>query len=626
MSGIYGFCVQNGDFKPEALLNKMKEAVPAQGQTVDAQWTSNKKNIVGLGVRHPTRVNAPGNYAEDPIAGVQCVFDGVIYPHNVSNGGDLIERDGAKYLLSHYLNSGPACVAQLNGSFNVVWWDARSQRLIIANDKIGHRLLFFGHANGAIAFASLVARVLGSGLIVPEIDLNGFADLINYGYILGERTLFQSIKTLPPAGILIYENSKVQIKRYWSVDEIETHGEYNNQRLDEVQEVFRMAVRRSFRTDLQVALDLTGGLDSRCILAAAANLNLPYLTHTGGQSDSTDVVLAQEASEVVDAPHYFEPIGPQKINRWLYPMVLHLGGMVSTVHSHPCQHFSMPMPFDAVVQGTGTSFIHGVWGVTNENCNIQNSAIVNRHLEKVMRSGTAKQIKVEDLWRAKYRELGINARNDHLYELMRQVKPEANLVDIVSYIHLYERCRKALNKAILIVRNVREAYFPLIDHELIAVLAAIPPSNRIGVNKRQIELDLIRRLCPQLLDIPWEKSLIRLSASSFEQWGIQKFRSLNRRLTRWAKFPDWTPKKVPAHYFKLWTRHEMKNTLLPLLSAPDAAFKNYLDHKLIDTLVSQHFSGKTSYRHLIATLTVLEICHRLWVDPDPEIMDRALAS
>jgi hypothetical protein len=128
------------------------------------------------------------------------------------------------------------------------------------------------------------------------------------------------------------------------------------------------------------------------------------------------------------------------------------------------------------------------------------------------------------------------------------------------------------------------------------------------------------------LDIPYEKTLIRPSATFAEEWIIRKLWGLNRRLTRWAKFPDWTPKKVPSHYFSVWIKQEMKNTLLGILGAPDAAFKNYLDGKQIDTLVSRHFSGEASCEHLIATLTVFEICHRLWVDRDPEIITRASTS
>ena len=284
------------------------------------------------------------------------------------------------------------------------------------------------------------------------------------------------------------------------------------------------------------------------------------------------------------------------------------------------------MPFDAVVQGTGTSFIRGFWGVTPENWNLKESSVIRRHLEKVMLFSTAKRIPVEDLWQAKYREFGITAKNDHINELMRQFKTGAKLIDIVSYIHLYERCRKYLNKAILIVRDIREAYFPLLDHELLTVLAAIPPNIRLGANGRRIELDLMRRLCPQLLDIPYEKTLIRPSATFAEEWFIGKWRGLNRRLTRWIKFPDWTPKKVPSHYFSVWIKQEMKDALLELLDAPDAAFRNYLDGKQVATLVHRHFSGEASYEHLIAALTVFEICHRLWVDPDPVTIARALTS
>jgi len=626
MSGIYGFCTDDGNAIPDRILDSMKDAIPAYDQTVDTQWVTKTDHCVGLGTRHPMRAKAPQAYAYDSVSGVRCIVDGVIYPEAAGPAHGLIEMNAAQYLLSRYLESGPSCVMQLNGSFNVAWWDERSERLVIANDRIGHRLFFFGHCGRSFAFASYLARVMGSGLIDPDIDLEGFADLLNYGYIFGERTLFENVKTLPPAGILIFENGKSNVERYWKADEIEPHGVYNEQRLDDVQDAFQTAIKRGFRTDVETALDLTGGLDSRTLLAGAASLDLPYITHTGGQPDSTDVVLAQNVSDAVDVQHCFEPIGPEKVSEWLIPMVLHLGGMVATLHGHPCQHFERPMPFDVAIQGSGTSFIRGFWRVTEDNSDVDDPETVRRHLQSVLQSSLASRISIETLWQDKHRDLAASVKNDRIPELLRQFKAGSRLVDAVTYIHLTEQCRKFLNKAILIIRNVREVYFPLLDHELLVTLAKIPPSVRLAKEGRRIELDLMRRLCPKLLDIPYEKTLIRPSATAAEEWVIHKLRGVNRRLTRWAKLPDWTPRKVPAHYFSRWIRHEMKDTLEGLLCTPDAAFRQYLDAEQVDELVRQHFSGEANNEQFLAGLVVFEICHRLWVDPDPDIISHAFAA
>jgi hypothetical protein len=46
---------------------------------------------------------------------------------------------------------------------------------------------------------------------------------------------------------------------------------------------------------------------------------------------------------------------------WLTPMVQYQNPMVSSLHSHPCQHFELDMHFDAAIQGIGISYIRGQW-------------------------------------------------------------------------------------------------------------------------------------------------------------------------------------------------------------------------------------------------------------------------
>lgn len=610
MSGIYGFASQKNISNPTVTLNRMLEAIQIHGPAIEHQWAA-KEGHAGLGAVHPARIGEPGHFAKDLSRGVFCVFDGIIYRDAGAPGENLVEPNGAALLLERYLESGTECLRKVSGSFNVAWWDEKTRRLVLANDKLGQRLLFFGYRNGVFTFASLLARIMATGLVSPEIDAEALVDLISYEHTIGERTLFEDVKILPPASVLTYEGGQVNINKYWHIDQIEPHGKYDKQRLDELEELFRIAVRRSIRPDITVAIDLTGGLDSRCILAAAANMQLPFVTHTGGQPDSTDVVLAQQAAAVVGAKHIFEPVGPERVAEWLVPMVRCQGGIISTLHSHPCQHFDMPLPFDASVQGIGINYMRGHW-VSAADLDIDTLPAIQSFLKGKMASNTAKRVDLEELWRPEFQRVGLQAPDAHLKSLLDQYGTLDRPVAVLDCISLHERCRKFLNKAILVVRAAREIYYPYFDHELIVALANIPMLERVT---NRIQIDLIERFFPKLLDVPGTKTLLRMSASPTRVWMTQKYWAVRRRMSRWFGLRNNVPVKVPNHYYSQWIRNEMRPTLVELLYNPNAAFRAYLRWETVETLLDQHFSGKDDWEHLVAALTVFEIAHRLWVDP-----------
>ncbi len=608
MSGIYGFAAQKDIADPVALLGRMLDAIPVPGPSIQHDWTS-RKGRVGLGAIHPARIGEPGHLAEDRSRGMVCVLDGVVYRDADAPGENLVEPDGAAFLLARYLESGAECLSQVSGSFNVAWWDDKAQRLVLANDKLGQRLMFFGCRNGVFAFASLLARVMATGLMSPQIDVEAWADLISYEHTVGERTLFTDVKILPPASVLTCTNGRVDVKRYWDIGQIEPHGRYDQRRLDEIEALFRRAVRRSIRPDISVAIDLTGGLDSRGILAAAASMQLPFVTHTGGQSDSTDVVLAQQAAAAVGAEHIFEPVGPERLAEWLVPMVRYQGGIISTLHSHPCQHFDMPLPFDAVVQGIGINYMRGHW-VSAADLEVDTLPAVKGFLKRKMLSHTAKHLDVGELWKPEFRRIGLQSPDEHLENLFNRYGTRDRPVAVLDCISLHERCRKFLNKAILIVRAVREVYYPYFDHELILALASIPMRDRV-TNK--IQVDMIERFFPSLLDIPSAKTLVPMSASPSRVWMTQRYWAVRRRVSKRFGLPENVPTKVPNLYYPRWTRNEMRPALVELLYNPDAAFRAYLRWEIVETLLDRHFSGKDNWEHLVAALAVFEIAHRLWV-------------
>jgi hypothetical protein len=163
----------------------------------------------------------------------------------------------------------------------------------------------------------------------------------------------------------------------------------------------------------------------------------------------------------------------------------------------------------------------------------------------------------------------------------------------------------------MIGRAGGDIYCPYLDHEWIEAIAAIPISERL---KNNIQIDLIERLYPKVLDVPYAKNLIPLSASPWRSWMIMCYREVLQRVERKVKFINPHPLKIPNHNYSQWTRVEMRTALTNLLYNPEAAFRNHLCWEQVEPLLNQHFSGYKNFESLIAALTVFEIAHNLWVD------------
>ena len=119
-------------------------------------------------------------------------------------------------MLKRYLEVGPECVKSISGSFAVAWYDEVEERLVLAVDKIGQRLLFYGHQNGNFIFASYLARIIAGKLISPEINIESLTDFMRISYILGEETLFKNIKSIPPGSILSFKKRDIKVQKYWT--------------------------------------------------------------------------------------------------------------------------------------------------------------------------------------------------------------------------------------------------------------------------------------------------------------------------------------------------------------------------------------------------------------------------
>ena len=152
MSGLYGFAAKKGMSDPGAMLARMHQAIQTRWPSIKHHWTA-QGGHAGLAAIHPARTGVPGHAAKNLSAGIHCVFDGVCYADADVPVRKTVKPNGAAVLLERYLESGTQCLPKISGSFNVAWWDEKARRLVLANDKLGHRLLFWSLGDDVLVFA-----------------------------------------------------------------------------------------------------------------------------------------------------------------------------------------------------------------------------------------------------------------------------------------------------------------------------------------------------------------------------------------------------------------------------------------------------------------------------------------
>jgi hypothetical protein len=157
---------------------------------------------------------------------------------------------------------------EADGTFCIVHYQSQTGALSLMADKLGIRPLYFWADDDVIVFASAL-RILEELPLVPkQMDLRAVTELVGLGAPLADRTPYAGISLLRAGEIVRITNETISRRRYWRWDEIATSSDSEALRLETVYDRFQMAVDRRIRNDRATTAYLSGGLDSRCVVAA----------------------------------------------------------------------------------------------------------------------------------------------------------------------------------------------------------------------------------------------------------------------------------------------------------------------------------------------------------------------
>ena len=242
---------------------------------------------------------------------IWVVFNGEIYNFRELKGE--LEAKGHRFrsqtdteILVHlYEEEDLHGVEQLQGMFAFAVWDKRRKRLLLARDRLGKKPLFYAFDGRTFRFASEMKAILTDG-VSKEIDLLALHFYLAYRYIPHPYTVFQSIRKLPPAHLLVLEQGKIRIEPYWELTN-SPPTERNEEALCQgIVERLRQAVRSRMISDVPLGAFLSGGIDSSAVVALMTEASsTPVRTFSVGfEGDGDDLDRARTVAQAFGTEHH----------------------------------------------------------------------------------------------------------------------------------------------------------------------------------------------------------------------------------------------------------------------------------------------------------------------------------
>jgi len=483
----------------------------------------------------------------------------------------------------------------LEGPFVVACIDTTDDRIILATDKAGSRPIYFTD-DGPFVFSSEVKSLLPFHAN-PSVDVAAVADLIQIGFVVGERTLVDEIRNLPPASVLTYSDGDVDIRKYWRplFDQHPT-DDFPNRWL----EAFSNSLEDvSDTVDQQLSLWLSGGIDSRVTAAVLKEIGRSFDTLTYWNANGRNPGIAADVADELGVDNsLLEPGTPDQFVDGVRRGVAVTDGMMSWA---PLVNLSFTFNdlhdvADVVMEG-GTFMGEDVWDHSLYNDEPPAEILLSK--KQKLSSGVLNNLVSEpvdplDSIRSEITRCGLSGRREQMLYGMRQ---------LYAYSHMRSNIvqRSQVGTRVISHGSVLEGALEIPDNYR---MKTVPFTNgRIPAGVPKLKLEVMCRLGTEVASIPYERTSMPPSAAyplHIVGFGVNQVRDIVRR--------------NKSGQYLYWYRNDptVREFLDDVLM--DVADRRFLNHDAVVDLYEPVRDGGNDNLAPIASLSALEIWLREYLD------------
>jgi asparagine synthase (glutamine-hydrolysing) len=257
-----------------AQLAAMTTVIAHRGPDSDGFYL---RDSVGLGHRRLSIIDL--STGDQPMSNedhtVWVVFNGEIYNfadvrHELLQAGHRFRTHSDTEVIVHaYEQWGDAAVDRFRGMFAFAIWDEPRRRLLLVRDRLGVKPLYYSANADGVTFGSEIKSLLEDPDVPRTWSPEALDAYLALCYIPAPRTIYRNIWKLPAGHLLVAENGRVCVRRYWDLTftgdgDPSREAEY----LQRLEALVDESVRLRLMSDVPLGAFLSGGIDSSLVVAS----------------------------------------------------------------------------------------------------------------------------------------------------------------------------------------------------------------------------------------------------------------------------------------------------------------------------------------------------------------------
>jgi len=600
LPGIVGLITNLPRASAESQLLKMVESLCHEPFYVSGTWIDSEQGVyVGWVARRGCF--ADGMPLHNERRNVTLIFSGEEFsePGMVSalrQRGHAVASEGPSYLV-HRFEEESDFPKGLNGRFHGLTADSARGTVMLFNDRFGLQRIYYHEANDAFYFAAEAKAILKVRPELRDTDPRGLGEFIVCGCVLENRTLFPAIYVLPPGAAWLFRGGVLQKKAAyfdpaeWEEQQPLAPEEYYTQ----LRDAFVLSLPRYFNGHERVGVSLTGGLDTRIIMAwrKAPPGSLPCYTFGSMYRDNQDVRLARKVAKICGQPHQVITAGKEFLSRFPHyaERSIYLTDACVDLSRSPDLYVNERAREIAPVRIVGTygseMLLHAVMFKANQ------PAPGLFHPDVLSQIHAAKET----------------------YDTSQQVHPVTFVAFRQSPWHHYGVL--GLEQTQVAVRS------PYLDNDVVKMVYRAPGSVSANEKGRQ---RLIRDGSPALARLRTDRDVggLNIFARGFLEFLFKAEYAYDYGMPQWVARLDhlfarlrlerlWLGRHKVFH-FRVWYRDELADYVREVLFDRRSLTRPYIVPEVVRTIVNGHLKGDHNYTTEIHRLITLELTNRLFLD------------
>ncbi len=238
------------------------------------------------------------------FSGEEYSQDRILHAGRNGNGSNRSSESG--YLIQRY-EKDSNFVQNLNGMFHGLIADRVRGVVTLFNDRYNMHRICYHQANDAFYFGSEAKAILAARPELRTADTRSIGEFVSLSCVLENRTIFKDIQVLPAASAWAFENAQLtNTTTYFEPRQWEDQTPLSSEPFyEELRSVVTSALPKYFSGNEQMGIAMTGGLDTRVILALhpPAPGSLPSYTFGGPFRESRDVLVGRKIAGICQQPH-----------------------------------------------------------------------------------------------------------------------------------------------------------------------------------------------------------------------------------------------------------------------------------------------------------------------------------